>query len=282
MDKARLLASKASHSSDWLYALPITACGLRLSGEAIWIAVGLRLALNMCEPHPCPCGATVTSKGTHGLSCKRSSGRSTRHQQINDAISRALRRADIPSTKEPAGLFRGDEKRPDGLTLVPWQSRHSLTWDVTVVDTLANSYTPTTSVTPCGAVEAAATRKRAKYAEIIQSHHFVPIVIETLGTINMDGQRFLDSLGDRHSSVFSDSRETTFLYQSQYTHSNFQFGCLSWYSPSPSRDSYRRLTPEPVFNFLFNPLDLYYRGCKKTRKPSIEAGIRRNAICYST
>ena len=124
-----------------------------------------------------------------------------------------MKRADVPSTKEPAGLFRGDGKRPDGLTLVPWQSGRSLTWDVTVVDTLANSYTPITSATSCGAAEAAATRKRAKYAEIIQSHHFVPIAIETLGPSNMDGQRFLDSLGERLSSISGDPRETTFLYQ---------------------------------------------------------------------
>ena len=106
MDKARLLASKSPHSSDWLCALPITACSLRLSDEAIRVIVGLRLGLNICEPHPCPCGATVTSRGTHGLSCKISSGRSTRHQQINDVIWRALKHIDIPSTKEPAGLLR--------------------------------------------------------------------------------------------------------------------------------------------------------------------------------
>ena len=75
------------------------------------------------------------------------------------------------------------------------------------------SGTPTMSVTPCEAGEAAATRKRAKCAEIIQSHIFVPIAIETLRPINMDGQRFLDSLGERLSSVSGDVRETTFLYQ---------------------------------------------------------------------
>ena len=124
--------------------------------------------------------------------------------------------------------------------------------DVTVVDALANSYTPTTSVISCGAAEAAATRKRAKYAEIIQSHHFVPIAIETLEPINMDGQRFLDSLGERLSSISGDPRETTSLYQRLSVlvpHPNFQCGCLSWFSPS--RDSYRRLTPELVFNFCF-------------------------------
>ena len=124
-----------------------------------------------------------------------------------------MKRADVRSTTVSAGLLRGDEKRPDGLTLVPWQSGHCLTSDVTVVDTLANSYTPTTSVTSCGAAEAAAMRKRAKYAEIIQSHHFVPVAIETLGPSNMDGQRFLDSIGERLSSISGDPRETTFLYQ---------------------------------------------------------------------
>ena len=84
------------------------------------VAVDLRLGLNICEPHPCPCRATITSRGTRGLFCIRRSGRSTRHQQINDAIWKALKRADVPSTKEPAGLLRDDEKRSNGLTLVPW------------------------------------------------------------------------------------------------------------------------------------------------------------------
>ena len=68
-------------------------------------------------------------------------------------------------------------------------------------------------MTPCGAAEATATRKRAKYTEIIQSHIFVPIANETLEPINMDGQRFLDSLGEPLSFVSGDPRETTILYQ---------------------------------------------------------------------
>ena len=187
----------------------------------------------------------VTSRGTHGLSCKRSSGCSTRHQQINDAIWRALKRADVPLTKESACLLRGDGKR--SLTLVPWQSGRSLTWDVTVVDTLANSYKPTTT---------AATRKRAKYAEIIQSHHFVPIAIETLGPINMDGQRFLDSLGEHLSSISGDPRETTFLYQRLSVLIQI-FVVLSFPRQLPKVNSRNR------FNFVFNPRDVYYRGCNK-------------------
>ena len=128
-DKARVLAATAIHSGDWLHALPISACGLRLDNEAIRVAVGLRLGLPLCAAHCCPCGAEVDSGGVrvHELSCKQSAGRATRHQQLNDLIDRALRKADIPAIKEPTGLDRTDGKRPDGLTLVPWQSGRCLT-----------------------------------------------------------------------------------------------------------------------------------------------------------
>ena len=98
-DKARLIAIWAQHSSEWLFALPISACGLRLGDEAIRVAVVLRLGVNICEPYTYPCGANIDARGLHGLACKRSADRSTRHQQINDLIWRALKRADILSTK---------------------------------------------------------------------------------------------------------------------------------------------------------------------------------------
>ena len=40
--KARFLASLAPHSGDWLLALPIANCGLRLDDEAVRVAVGMR------------------------------------------------------------------------------------------------------------------------------------------------------------------------------------------------------------------------------------------------
>ena len=55
--KARYLASMAPHSGDWLLALPITSCGLRLDDEAVHVAVGARLGLSLCVPHKCSCGA---------------------------------------------------------------------------------------------------------------------------------------------------------------------------------------------------------------------------------
>ena len=99
IDKARLLAVKANHGSEWIFALPISASGLRISNEAVRIAIDLRLGLNICESHSCPCGGVVNAKGIHGLSCKRCAGRSIRHQQINNLVWRALRRADLHLSK---------------------------------------------------------------------------------------------------------------------------------------------------------------------------------------
>ena len=58
----------------------------------------------------------VDARGLHGLACKRSAGRSTRYQQLNDIIWLVLKRADIPLTKEPTGLLRAMESV---LTVLP-------------------------------------------------------------------------------------------------------------------------------------------------------------------
>jgi len=211
--RARLLAVTAPHSGDWLQALPISSCGLRLDDESIRVAVGLRLGLNLCEPHLCPCGKQVDARGTHGLACKLSSGRMTRHHHINDLIWRSLSRAGIPSTKEPSGLSRADGKRPDGLTLIPWQGGKNLTWDVTVADTLAASHLPSTSRVAGGAAENAAIKKESKYQDLARTFVFVPIALETLGPFSSEASTFLVELGRRITTVSGDPREGAFLFQ---------------------------------------------------------------------
>ena len=46
-DMARLHAVRSPHSGDWLHALPIPACGLRLDDETVRVAVGLRLGVDI-------------------------------------------------------------------------------------------------------------------------------------------------------------------------------------------------------------------------------------------
>ena len=83
------------HAGDWLLALPLSSCGLRMDDEAIRIAVCLRLGATTCEPHICPCGAKVAVDGSHGLSCGLGPGRLVRHAILNDLISRGLTLAGI-------------------------------------------------------------------------------------------------------------------------------------------------------------------------------------------
>jgi hypothetical protein len=149
----------------------------------------------------------------HGLACRRSAVRMTRHYHINDLIWRGLTRVGIPSTKEPSGLSRTDGKRPDGLTLISWQGGKSLIWDVTTADTLAASHHPTISTTAGGAADIAAERKEAKYIGFIGSHLFIPVSCETLGPMNAKALSFLSDLGKRIAAVTGDHREGAFLFQ---------------------------------------------------------------------
>ena len=124
-----------------------------------------------------------------------------------------LKRADISSTKELIGLLRGDGQRPDGLTLVPWQAGKCLTWDATVVDTLASSYVSVIATRVGRSADAAAERKSLKYASITDTHIFVPAAIETLGPICSRGLSFVVEISNRLAAISGDARETSFLFE---------------------------------------------------------------------
>ena len=100
------------------------------------------------------------------------------YQAINDVIAGALTAAGVPVTKEPVGLARLDGKRPDGLlTLISWQGGKPLTWDVTVVSTLADSYLHSTSHSAGSAAETASGRKETKYSSLPPDFIFQPVAI---------------------------------------------------------------------------------------------------------
>jgi len=210
--QARLSVVSTPHSSDWLHALPISACGLRLDKEAVSVAVGLRLGVDLCTPHDCPCGKMADARGSHSLSCRLAFGRMARCHEINDLVWRALCKANVPSMREPSGLVRIYGKLPDGSTLIPWHAGKAMAWDVTVVNTLSESYLMLFA-SPGGAAEPAAARKSAKYSSLPPSHTFQPLALETLRPTNSTGISFFTELGHRLSDVSGDCRETTHLFQ---------------------------------------------------------------------
>jgi hypothetical protein len=137
---ARFKALQCRESGFWLYAIPSPNIGTLLDDTSFQVCIGLRSGCNLCTPHICKCNAKVDKIGIHGLSCSKTSGRFSRHTEINSIINRSLTCIHVNSTIEPNGLSRDDGKRPDGMTLVPWIKGQPLVWDGPIVDTLADSF----------------------------------------------------------------------------------------------------------------------------------------------
>ena len=106
-DKARLKAAGAAHAGDWLNATPIPSLGLRLLDEAIRVAVGHRLGSNTCHPiHACV-APKLTLEVCTALHARRvdrnTSYVNTFVAMVNDIIWRAIKKAQVPTSKEPVG-----------------------------------------------------------------------------------------------------------------------------------------------------------------------------------
>jgi len=137
---ARLLALRKPGAGDWLNALPSPQRGSLLDDEYFRVICALQLGGSVSQPHRCSSGEEVDELGYHGLKCKKSRGRLSRHAAVNDIISRALCTADVPNISEQTGCSHADGKKPGGLTLVPWSRGRCLVWDFTCADTLCSSY----------------------------------------------------------------------------------------------------------------------------------------------
>jgi hypothetical protein len=212
--QARLLAVGSQGSGDWLNALPSENLGLKIDNQKFKIAVALRLGVKCCQPHFCSlCYAQVSSFGTHGLSCKRSAGRHSRHASVNSLISRALQSARIPCTLEPVGLSRNDGKRPDGLTLTPWSHGKSLIWDFTCSDTLAPSNLARSSSAAAAVAEDAEIRKSTKYSVLASQYIFGAISVETLGAWGPKSFSLLKKIGNEIAITSGEPKSLQYLMQ---------------------------------------------------------------------
>ena len=64
-----------------------------------------------------------------------------------------------------------------------------MTWDITVVSTLAQSYLHASGHSAADATELAVSQKETKYSCLPQSFLFVPVALETLGAIDSSLRR---------------------------------------------------------------------------------------------
>ena len=157
----------------------------------------------------------MDARGSHAFIYKRASGRIARHQALNDVVARAFVSAGIPVTKEPVGLTRQDDKRPDGLTLIPWQLRRPLTWDVTIAHTLAGSDVSAAARSGGAAAAQAACRNFGSqpYCHIRPLGTDRSLVSTHRGRNSRPSERvvFFSDLGRKIASVSGDNREPSFF-----------------------------------------------------------------------
>ncbi|KAF2899322.1 hypothetical protein ILUMI_06853 [Ignelater luminosus] len=211
---ARLKALQLPESGAWLQAIPSSHIGTLMDNNSFRVCVALRIGSPVCRPYNCICGAQVSVDGRHGLHCGKGSGRFSRHNELNDILKRSLSSMGMPCLLEPGGPVRDDEKRPDGMTLVPWSRGQHLVWDATCTDTLADSHVAHSAVESGYAAEAAAKRKHSKYKVIKESNYFfVAFAVETFGPCSKEAQDLVHTIGTNLNQIYGDSRSKQFLTQ---------------------------------------------------------------------
>ena len=112
-----------------------------------------------------------------------------------------------------------------------------MAWDVTVLDTYAESHTGSTAAKPGGAANKTAQNKIDKYAKLASTQIFYPFAVETAGTwhhiaieltqelvswsltslfstnMAISETMLTQEIGRRITAITEDTRETTFLFQ---------------------------------------------------------------------
>jgi hypothetical protein len=213
IDRARMLASTHKDSARWMHAIPCEGLGTKVDNATTRIAIALRLGSKIVVPHTCRCSRGVDEWGRHGLSCEKSAGRQSRHSQINDIFSRALTSASIPNIREVVGLASNDNKRPDGMTLIPYSTGRPLVWDATVSDLFAASNVDGSSKCVGFAANAAEVVKINKYKDITVAHMFTPIAFDTFGVAGEETRSTLKSLAKRLVVATKEARAGEYLLQ---------------------------------------------------------------------
>ena len=125
----------------------------------------------------------------------------------SNIIWRSIKLAQIPVSKEPAGLPKMNGTRPDRFTLV------TLAWDVTVPNTFADSHLKDTSVIAGATANCAAELKCTKYTDITLTHIFAPIAIETSGSWNEKTSETIKKTDRQRTKATNDPYETLYLFQ---------------------------------------------------------------------
>ena len=98
--------------------------------------------------------------------------------------------------------------------ITPWKEGCSLIWDVTCPDTLTGSYRTKATNEARAVATITERRKNDRYHQpLMRSHHFIPIVVETLGVLGQEAICFFKELGKRIQFLTSEPQSGAYLIQ---------------------------------------------------------------------
>ena len=146
---------------------PMSALGLRMDDNVVRVTVELRLGVSLCQPHQYISPVWNGGRdhlGLHGLSCRMSQDRHSRHAAVNELIRRVLASAKVSSHLKPSGTSCANGKKPDGATVLLWKCGQALVWDATCPDTYAPSHLALAAREAGAVTIQAEQRKIEKYA----------------------------------------------------------------------------------------------------------------------
>ena len=134
---------------------------------------------------------------------------------MNALKKQSLSSSHTPSVSEPRHLYRTDQKRPDGLTLVPCAVGKKLLWDVMVVDSLAPCRINAGSFcNPGTAASEAKEQKHDKYEDLVDDIYlFQPLFFDIQGAAGPSTEFFLSKLCKNLSICIDEPRACIFSKQ---------------------------------------------------------------------
>jgi len=198
-DAQRLNRLDSPHANAWLSARPSFLDGTdTILPPKIFRTAVARLLGQPVFSHsaPCPlCKQIMDLNGDHPLCCKKSGDRITRHNRLRNLVFKLADIGGLRPEMEKLGILGVTDKtrrRPGDVSVKDWSFRRGLAIDVAVICPLAASHLH--SLEPCESY--AKHQKIDRYADAFQKsdYDFAPVVFETSGAVNKEGESVLKQI----------------------------------------------------------------------------------------
>jgi hypothetical protein len=134
-------------------------------------------------------------QGDHPLCCKKSGDRITRHNRLRNLVFKLADTGLLSPELEKLGILGVTDtslRRPGDVSIKNWSLRRGLAIDVAVICPLAASHLHKPE--PCESY--AKTAKTNRYAPAFKNsdYDFAPVVFETSGALNREGETVLKQI----------------------------------------------------------------------------------------